>query len=313
MSSRRRVPQFTLPSALQQFAVGLRAANKSPKTVQTYSESVRLFIRYAETQGVTMLHEVTPDLIRGWFIHMADSGNSEGTRFNRHSGLKAYLRWASEEGMVTPNPMDRIPAPKPSPSPVPILSEADIKALLGACRGQGFEELRDNALIRLLYDTGMRRSEASGLRGRMTESGTIEGDLDLDLNVAHVMGKGRRQRACPFGVRTSQALVRYLRTRFAHPYEHRPELWLGKRGPLNSDALLDILQRRARKAGMGRVFVHQLRHTWASTMLSEGLSPEDVMRLGGWVDRDMLAKYGSANADERARAAYRAKSPGDRL
>jgi site-specific recombinase XerC len=52
----------------------------------------------------------------------------------------------------------------------------------------------------------MRRAEASGLKGRLTDTGEIEGDLDLDNNVAVVMGKGRRVRACPFGARTTQAL-----------------------------------------------------------------------------------------------------------
>lgn len=73
-------------------------------------------------------------------------------------------------------------------------------------------------------------------------------------------------------------------------------------------------RRRAAQAGItGRVFVHQLRHTWAHQALDSGMNESDVQRLGGWRDREMLARYGASGADERARKAYREHSLGDRL
>ncbi|MCH7948096.1 MAG: tyrosine-type recombinase/integrase, partial [candidate division Zixibacteria bacterium] len=94
------------------------------------------------------------------------------------------------------------------------LTEEQLRRLLKTCDGRTFEERRDNAILRLFMDCGVRLSELAGL--------TLS-DLDLDSNVAVVLGKGRRPRACPFGRRTTLALDRYLRARAGHRDSARPE------------------------------------------------------------------------------------------
>ena len=74
--------------------------------------------------------------------------------------------------------------------------------------GRGFDDRRDTAIVRLFLDTGMRVSEMAGLS---------VADIDLDMDVAVVLGKGRRPRACPFGDKTGQAIERYLSERVKHP------------------------------------------------------------------------------------------------
>src|SRR3712207_525186 len=116
----------------------------------------------------------------------------------------------------------------------------------------------------------MRRAELVGL--------TVN-DVDLDLDVAIVLGKGRRERACPFGKKTAMAIDRYLRVRGRHPYAQSPNLWLGRKGPINVSGLWSIFRRRGAQAGIPELHTHQFRHTFAHAWLSAGGNEGDLMRL----------------------------------
>lgn len=167
-----------------------------------------------------------------------------------------------------------------------------------------FDDRRDTAIVRLFLDTGMRLSEMAGL--------TLS-DIDLDADVALVLGKGRRPRTCPFGDKTAQAIERYLRERSKHRLASSNQLWIGGRGDMTDNGIGQMLRRRAKEAGLEHLHPHMFRHTFAHRWLADGGQEQDLMRLAGWRSREMLARYGASAADQRAREAHRRMRLGDRL
>ena len=306
MKSRPTAPRVAsdLTDLVGDLERSLVAGNKTPRTVALYGDSVRRLIRFLHDQGLSArADEVGREQLEAFTADQL-SRFKPATASLRYRAIAQFFKWMAEEGEIEDNPFLRMKPPTVPENPVPVITEADLRRLLGACEGTGYDERRDSALIRLLVDCGVRCSELMNL--------TVE-DVDRDQQVVFVVGKGRRPRAVPYGKRTAQALDRYLRARARHPHGDEKWLWIGVKGRLSDSGLRQMLERRGELAGIGHVYPHQFRHTMAHRWMSEGGGESDLMMIAGWKSRQMLNRYGRSAAEERAREAHRRLAIGDRL
>ncbi|MGH3516266.1 MAG: tyrosine-type recombinase/integrase [Haloechinothrix sp.] len=181
----------------------LKAANKAPETIKSYLGVAEEFVAFLLGEGMpTRAAAIRREHVEHYLANLAE-------RPNKRTGKKI------SEAHVAKHYRSLMKPPQVNEQPVPILTDDQLRALLAACKNNTggskeealFATRRDEAIVRLFTDTGARIGELAPL--------TL-GDLDFDLDVAHVFGKGRRRRAAPFGPKTGEALRRYLRARARH-------------------------------------------------------------------------------------------------
>jgi site-specific recombinase XerD len=170
------------------FERSLLAANRSPATIRIYTISVQQFGAFLARRGMPLIVAYITREHAEEYISDVVRRSKPSTAETRYRGLQAFFKWAVEDGEISVSPMARMKRPTVPEAPPPMLSDEQLTALLKTCTGKEFKNLRDLAVLRLFIDTGMRRSELAYLR---------VADVDLDHNVAVVMGKGRRARWPP--------------------------------------------------------------------------------------------------------------------
>lgn len=291
MARRTVSPPLDLAALLPSWELALRAERKSPETIKSYGDGVRAFLRWCHNND--HYPALDRDLVKGFVADLLDGGAEPSTARARQLGVRRFSVWLVDEGEIDTDPLLGLKAPKLDTKVTESLTDDELRDLIKACSGKQFRDRRDEAIVRLMAESGMRAGELLGVT-------TFDVDLPHGL-VTVRRGKGGKGRVVPFGPQTGRALDRYLRLRRTHRLKDTPTFWLGDRGKtLEYHGLRDTLRYRAEVAGIKGFHVHLLRHTAASRWLARGGSEGGLMSVAGWSTRDMIDRYTRSTAAERA-------------
>lgn len=291
-----------LGALLASWEVHLRAERKSPATLKSYRDGVQRFLSWCARAGRRPV--LDRPTVTAFVAALLEAGAEPATARARQLALRRFSAWLADEGEIPTDHLTGLRPPKLDSKVVQPLSDDQLRALIRVCTGPELRDRRDEALVRLMAETGLRAGEAVALSVP---------DLQLVPGTALVRrGKGGKGRTVPFGAQTAKALDRYLRTRRSHRLAASPALWLGDRGKaFTYDALHKSLRARAEAAGIPGFHPHLLRHTAAHRWLSAGGSEGGLMAVAGWTRPDMLLRYTRAQAADRAASEARALNLGE--
>jgi integrase/recombinase XerC len=285
---------MTFTEELRGFELHLRAErNLSEHTRRAYASDVRQFADSLE--GCPGPLDVSSDQVRG-FLAALHGRRHPSTLARKLASLRAFYRWLVREGRCPLDPTAGMPlprTPKRLPKPLPV---DDCALLLDAQDPESSEpvDLRDRALLELLYGAGLRVAEAVALDVR---------DVDLHRAEVRVLGKGGKERVVPVPSQALQALERWIGARrrpglLAEPLFVSLRAGQGDVRRLGARDVRRVLAGRARGAGLvDRVHPHRLRHSYATHLLDMGADLREIQELLGHASLATTEKYTAVSAD----------------
>ncbi len=254
-------------------------AGLSVNSTLAYGRDLKGFLTYCQTAHIDRLDKVDPTFILDYMRVLSEQGSSENTIKRFQVSVRLLLRYAKLNGWVQDDLSNQLDTPKIWQRLPKICSRDQVMDLLNAPCEEDAYYFRDRALLELLYATGMRASEVTGL--------TLK-DLNLKVGYLRCFGKGRRERIVPLGGAAIKAVEAYLAGQ-------RPELLglksqgyvlLSRTGrPLGRIEVWRLVKKYAIRAGMpGNITPHTLRHCFATHLLSGGADLRSLQEMLGHVD-----------------------------
>ena len=250
-----------------------------PRTLGAYRSDIAKFVTHLHELGISAPVEAGPEILHDYTVHLRSRGLAITTIRRAQSALRAYFGFLVTEGIIAEDPTGRMERPAATKKLPEFLSQAEAARVVEAVDPESPVYWRDRAVLELLYATGMRVSELTGLS---------VGDLDTEDGSCLVFGKGGKERLVPVGTLALEVVGRYLAS--VRPRLDRGKgkgtVFLNQRGtPLSRMSVWTIVSRAARRAGIERrISPHTLRHSCATHLLEGGADLVAVQELLGHAD-----------------------------
>ncbi len=249
-------------------------------TRKAYQADLRAFIVHVLGEAVTDLSQVAVTHVETFVLVLRGRGLAVSSVCRTLAAVRMFCRYLTLTGVLPHDVSASVEAPRKWHRLPTVLDDRSVHELLdGPLPGHDAHALRDQAMLLLLYASGMRASELAGLE--------VDG-VHTQLGVVRVMGKGSKERIIPVAEQALRAIERYVQ-------EHRPglvrdtqvrHLFLSRTGrPLCREDVFRIVRKYVRRVGLrGRVSPHTLRHSFATQLLTRGADLRSVQKMLGHVD-----------------------------
>jgi integrase/recombinase XerC len=288
-----------LEKHLEAFLEFLRNRAVSEHTLLNYELDMREFQDFMDSRGAT-IHSIDHLFIRDFLNHLYERKLQKSSVARKLACLRTFFKFLVKDKRRDSNPAELISSPR-LPKKLPsYLGEDEAAAVVEMPKGDSLKSMRDSAILELLYGSGLRVSELTGLN---------DDHLDLSQHLVRVLGKGKKERIVPFGEHAAQALERYLAAReqsgVGQAEARGCPLFVSLRGRrLNPRDVQRLIETTRRLLPSGRRFTpHTLRHSFATHLLERGADLRAIQELLGHASLSTTQKYTHVSL-EHLRAEY---------
>lgn len=262
---------------LKLFLDAKRIEGCSGRTLQYYRATVENMFMKITTQ----IRRITTEEIRAYLVeYQQEGGCSNVTVDNIRRNISSFFSWLEEEGYILKSPMRRIHKIRTRTVVKDVISDEAIEKMRDGCK-----DIRDLAIIDLLYSTGIRVGELVGLNIN---------DVDLEQRECIVFGKGDKERRVYFDAKTKVHLMKYLAGRT----DNNPALFVSLNAPFSRLHISGVeirLRILGRKLSLDRIHPHKFRRTMATRAIDKGMPIEQVQKILGHSQIDTTMQYAIVN------------------
>jgi integrase/recombinase XerC len=259
-----------------------------------------------EKLGIVEFNQLEIEHIRSWLANLQSTGIARATLTRRIVSIRAFTNWAAANGWLTSDLGENLAIPKPHRVLPEILNVDEAATVIKSLEVKAAEEptainLRDLAILEVLYGSGIRVSELCGLE---------LGDIDNSRNTLNVIGKANKQRVVPLGIPAMNALSNYLkngRVEFVNQLS-QSAVFLGARGKRIDQRTVRQVVYEAMKAVGATMGPHGLRHSAATHLLEGGADLRTVQEILGHSSLATTQIYTHVSP-ERLQSAYKQAHP----
>ena len=245
--------------------------NLSSNTANSYKRDLLKLSSYMESLGIASYSKITDDIGTGWIGSLFSSNNNPRSIQRHLSSAKGFFKFLKKNSIIESSPFELVNAPK-TPQHLPdVLSPEDVEQLL-SLKPLDVLEIRDLAIVELMYSSGLRVSETANIDIN---------DFEEEMSFLRVLGKGSKTRIVPLGRYAINAIQNWINEREKYS-EKSKALFINLKGSRLSVRSIQLrLKRLALKQGLPPVHPHMLRHSFATHMLESSGDLRTIQELLG--------------------------------